>query len=890
MSDKIVITITDGNFEQGFDIKVDVGRNTDEQHGRLPPQPEIPALYRKNFSDGTLESDGKPRSNNYQTWVRAITHDTESLPIVSQNLYQNTTLLETKFTDWLSFADLGNIQTQIGRTIRPGSQPQVILQVPNDRILHRLPWHKWAWFNKHFPDTEIVLSRRAFKVKPFRGLRRVLVIVGTEITTDRNGNERRIDLTPDLKALQTNLMPVVANVDPLLQPSLKDLRAAIRTGKYHIIFYVGHSNGDDGSIGVNRQENITINDLNDEIRAAATNGLEMMLLNSCNGSEIAFRLSEWNVPYIIVMRERIANDVAVTFIEHFSQYLSEGHSLTKSVSKARQQLRNQEGVQRCASWMPMIFQSGIAPDYVPFPKLQVPKLRVKLLEIFRFLSKLYFWKKVAIVSLITLLTILITFYALVGIDNGKRNTPHSSATEITCNSNLKYLSCGQKSVLYENSKYFNEIERQNMEVMTSNNIDISRLKKVVENLELSWKSNQKNPEILIAWSNAKIKLAQWKAIEKNLPPPVVKTIAVLVPASLEDKYLPISLLAAVAEAQREWNNDLNSHSWSLEVLFGDDHNDPTISRTKVVKEILEKRMIVGTLGPYSSYVAEGILPQYKSISVLITGTSTAYELGKGNSSFIRTVNSNDVQADSIIEFLKHEKIKKIEMLHGTKIYSTTFAEKIKTKAENAGILFASAPLTKDSLSTIEVFRGINNRKSQVIILIPDAFTNRQDRENAHQIIIQNAGKTSIIGNEIVNEPWLYDQIKQTPELGKNLMFTLPWNDAVDKKNISLEKYNRAPQWWQNKNGQISHRTVLTYDAANVLIKSIDLAVKQEVSNLDIRAKLPTLIREVKHVGITGEITFDGNDRHESLQGLVQPVFDPSGKFVEFKAPKIANLS
>jgi hypothetical protein len=353
MSYKIVLRVSKGSFETGFEIRAKIEHKniifskSVKGHGRLNSNADIPTLYRKVFSDQTVKSNEEPRSS-YRAWgeetnygQRKISDDESPRKV---NLTTNSTRLENKIRNWFSFADLANIHTIIGK-IPSGSRPQIILEVPEDPIVQRLPWHMCDWIRQRFPDTEIVLSSRDFEVTPVRGRVRILVIAGTEGSIER-GN--RIDVEPDLQALR-NLKQTLGyeedddNFEILPQPPLAVLRSKIRNGRYNIIFYVGHSDGDNGSLKVNSTENITINNLEQEIRQAVRYGLKMMFLNSCNGNEIALTLSDFDVPYNVVMREQISNDTAVTFIEHCLIHLANGDSLTKSVAEARKELRSLEG-------------------------------------------------------------------------------------------------------------------------------------------------------------------------------------------------------------------------------------------------------------------------------------------------------------------------------------------------------------------------------------------------------------------------------------------------------------------------------------------------------------------------------------------------------------------
>ena len=191
------------------------------------------------------------------------------------------------------------------------------------------------------------------------------------------------------------------------------------------------------------------------------------------------------------------------------------------------------------------------------------------------------------------------------------------------------------------------------------------------------------------------------------------------------------------------------------------------------------------------------------------------------------------------------------------------------------------------MSPSNVIRNFKLHQSQILILCPDALIDPEDRENMKQIISINAGRIPIIGNEVVNEPWLFDQIEQEPDLGKNLILSLTWNENIDRVNLSPSAYHQIPKWWRDKNKLIPHRTVLTFDATNVLIKAIDLAIKSKITKDEyIKKNLPEMIRQVTSngmEGITGKITFKGSDRVENLRGFSKPKFDRNGKLTGYES-------
>jgi ABC-type branched-subunit amino acid transport system substrate-binding protein len=255
--------------------------------------------------------------------------------------------------------------------------------------------------------------------------------------------------------------------------------------------------------------------------------------------------------------------------------------------------------------------------------------------------------------------------------------------------------------------------------------------------------------------------------------------------------------------------------------------------------------------------------------------------------FFRTVNTNKVQASNIVKYLERKGIKRVYLLHGMKTFALTFKDELIKQCKDRQITVHSDGLSNSDLNPKSVLKKIKSYDSQLLILSPDGFVNKKDPENVHQIITNNAGAIPIIGNEVVNEPWLIEQVRQQPELGKNLTISLPWHKITDPNNPSSQSLNYSPDWWQDKNGEVSTRTVLTYDATNVLVEAIDMAVERQLldDDLKIRKEISKIIPTREFAGITGKITFANSERQEEMQGLVQAKFDDRGKFQGFEKPE-----
>ncbi len=761
---------------------------------------------------------------------------------------------------------------------------RLVIETSNTK-LQNLPWEKCAKLIRNLKKGDhhvsTMISRETIAHNyDWHDPLNVLVILG------RDDN---INTSKDLLKVQHHL-PSNSSLRILDKPKLSELIEDLYDRPQDIIIFAGHSmtNPDDrdGKIFINDTESLSINDIGNAFTTAIKQGgLKLLLLNSCEGMGLARRLTKSpelkgkSLPHIIVMRQRVSDTIAHEFLEHFLQFFFvQKHSLERSVTEARQRIEHHEKSSPGASSLPVLWGGTkvcplklVSPPVVSSQPSLVKRLMIAL-------DRPVFARK--LISTITLGSGLLVAALTWQLQQ------HSQPKYTPCDpaqQQLVYLSCGEKSVLKD--LHLDVKAKQGMQAFRAGNYQ-----QAVQYLNESWKIQQRNPEnnpeVLIALENAQIKLRQKRAADRREPMPIVKTIAVVIPATLEG-YLPIGLLAAVAQAQSRWNGDRH-HEWLLQVVIGNDYNDPDLAKSGVVREILQRPNILGVVGHYSSSITKEVLANYHSAeTVLISGTSTSTDLNSMSPFFFRTVNANNVQVSNIVQYLERKKIKRLYLLHGMKTFALTFKNELVRQCKDRQIVVHSDGLSDSDLNPKSVLKKIKSHDSQLLILSPDGFVNKKDSENVHQIIINNAGVVPIIGNEVVNEPWLIDQVRQQPELGRNLTISLAWHKATDVNNLAPQSLNFIPDWWQDKNGQISTRTVLTYDATNVLIEAINMAVERQLldDDLKIRKEIVKIIPTREFAGITGKITFNNSERQEQMQGLVHPRFDDRGKFQGFEKPE-----
>jgi hypothetical protein len=102
---------------------------------------------------------------------------------------------------------------------------------------------------------------------------------------------------------------------------------------------------------------LSIAELKYALQQSIASGLQLIIINSCNGLGLAAELISIQMPQAIVMRESIPDVVAQQFLKGFLTAFTSGKSLSLSVRLAREQLQGLEDRYPCASWLPVIFQN-----------------------------------------------------------------------------------------------------------------------------------------------------------------------------------------------------------------------------------------------------------------------------------------------------------------------------------------------------------------------------------------------------------------------------------------------------------------------------------------------------------------------------------------------------
>jgi ABC-type branched-subunit amino acid transport system substrate-binding protein len=323
------------------------------------------------------------------------------------------------------------------------------------------------------------------------------------------------------------------------------------------------------------------------------------------------------------------------------------------------------------------------------------------------------------------------------------------------------------------------------------------------------------------------------------------------------------MLKAVAFAQQQWNADTR-HTWKLQIVMVDDRNDRNYA-PKLAGNVLSRNLLAG-IGSYASEVTLPTKDIYqKNQTVLVAGTSTSTALTSTNPDnfFFRVCSSNKVSGKEIANYIKAHKYTRIALFHTS---GRTFSDSMTAalKANSQGVSIVEEFNFEGRGKAIDDLKRARLAGAQAIVLIPDAYTSdAPERDRLLSIIEANNGELPIIGNEVVKDQTLFDRFNAR-QLQK-LVISLTWHPSSYRNNTIVE-----PDFWGNK-AQLDHRIAMTYDAAQVLIQALD-RLPNDLKSSDARQQVQKIISSSTFnlPGITGEISFIGSDRSQSINSIVRP--------------------
>ncbi|OQW92717.1 MAG: hypothetical protein BWK78_00825 [Thiotrichaceae bacterium IS1] len=352
---QIILKLATGDFNQGFPqvaISAQPGQGSSTLlEGQLPPAPRLPSLY-KNWQHSYRLLISHPRR------LSRIKKVESSSPEECRQLAQ---ILRDEMNGWLNSAEFQPIKEQLKQLVMPlvDTEIQLIIQTA-DIELRRLPWHLWDLFPQNC-QVEVALSpldsaplvAPATAVSDSDRIRKVRILGILGDSTD-------IDVQADKKAFW-NLRGAYPH---FFEQPTRDKLMPHWEERWDILFFSGHSetqsDGQSGLLYLNPTEELSIHQIKDDLSKAIAQGLQLAILNSCDGLGLARELEELKIPYVVVWREPVPDLVAQKFLKYFLFEYAQGTSLPAAVWAARQRLQTEwteleQGLPG-ATWLPVICQ------------------------------------------------------------------------------------------------------------------------------------------------------------------------------------------------------------------------------------------------------------------------------------------------------------------------------------------------------------------------------------------------------------------------------------------------------------------------------------------------------------------------------------------------------
>lgn len=386
-------------------------------------------------------------------------------------------------------------------------------------------------------------------------------------------------------------------------------------------------------------------------------------------------------------------------------------------------------------------------------------------------------------------------------------------------------------------------------------------------LKQSWREDRKDPETLIYINNALLKSINAEYY----------TIAIVVPVrrnqdgSIFNANLAEELLRGIAQAQTEVNLSLITPNSSnkdfpgqelletkplkrkgLRVIIADDGNIKSYA-VKRANSLVAQPDILAVIGHYTSDMTVETVDIYdRNKLVAISPGSTTEELTrKPRKFFFRTAPTTSIEAEALVNQLISVDRKKVAVFYNPNSpFSASLWEEFKKQFEALGgttfRINNYYDLSKNNFNAPAAIQEVEKQGKIAILLIPDGQVT-SSLENAIEMIKANNDRNWIVGPWTLYETRILELAKKLKSV-KKLGISVFWHPLIsfDKKfPLNAEKL------W---GGPVNTRSALTYDAAQTLIKALE--IQQQPSREGMQQTLAS--PNFQASGATGIIEFDPN--------------------------------
>jgi branched-chain amino acid transport system substrate-binding protein len=830
----VILTIGEGNLETiGFPFTLRILRDDRLQRsfeGRLPAAPDLAADYPKwqqgyrHLSHPTLISIPKGQVTN----VGRI-----------DDCQAAAAALEASLNRWLMQGTVVNaLIVPLVQTLPQAKGLKFFIQT-SDPLLQRLPWQVWAFLAQTYPDVEVILSSdyRPSGVR-LKSPVRLLAIEG-----DTTGTQARLDLT----AIES--IPNI-QITQLKQPTQAALRDCLWDQSWDILLFMGHSRSADrtGEIQLNPTETLSLDELHEVLQYSVENGLQLAIVNSCDGVGIAAKLADLKIPYTIAMREAIPDVIAQTFLQTFLKTFSQGKSLHQSVNLARRKLQERQGQFPCASWLPVIYQNPAAPE-MRYPKPVTIGRQGK--------AFLY--------ACLGLLLALLFFVARQTIFPTNPPVNPAIATNQPPPIDERAIYNARRSLGEQRLGEYHQVDRLLGDYQEDeyNKNDIETLNAAHEAFQRqdypqaakqfsAFTQLHERPEISIYANNAMIHATQTKPIA---------TVAASVPIKGNNPGTAEEMLRGIAQAQQEQIK--NGHP--IEVMIVADgngeSNDIHDLMSLIAQHIVDDPEIKAVIGPNAADAAKTAASLYYNKLMMVTPTAFMAEFDGRGQYVYRMLPFRRELTQPLAQYVDR---------NGRK---DTIAICVDRRSPDNGELAAAFSETRHKTDSIQpciptlsvesLSSRLKDDRAQRILIAPH-IEHMSDAVNAVKV-------AKSLGLRLLGSPTFFADRMLQPRNAQSLegmVFYAPWSPTKAKiaKSMPFDQWKRHITW----------RTATSYDTFNTIATGLvkEFSQNQGTTRQGLSSFFQTCKSQTCHNGITGKIQFSSSgDRINEL---------PDGELLEIK--------
>lgn len=782
MGKLVVFEMGKGDFQVGFPVRIKIGEEgqppaVEINSETFPPAPKIPELY-KNWQ---LAYRQLGKSQRIILPKSEVTHVS-----TSDDFQQATAELKDNFSNWLYHPSMRRIEWQLLRMINTSEEVKFILQT-QDALIRRLPWHLWDFLQICYPHAEIALSAE-YEPSANRLKNRVKILVVL-------GNSAGINVQQDLNTI--SMLPGT-QIELLKEPTQREFIDKLRCKPWDMLFFAGHSYSQDddnsGIIQINQnQEILQLDNLYMSLRHAVTRGLKLAFFNSCDGMGLAKNLADVKIPYVIVMREPVPDQVAQNFLHYFLTAFSHGEPFYASIKQARERLQEElEDKYPCASWLPIVFQNPAAvalkwPKQRNFRKIALSGLAIIgiSLTLGKIVSEFMFWNRTSYGEKILV----------------KANQTVDKAAGVRAFSQKDYST----AVL----KFARSLEQ-----------------------------NRNDPETVIYQNNAEI------------GDRAAFSVAVSVPIG-NNPNIAQEILQGIAQAQTEVNHQGGIHGKALKIQLADDKNDINIAQ-EIAHKLVEHKEIIAVIGHNASDVSVVVAPIYQQGKlVMISSTSFSQKLTEVGSYIFRTTTNISYIAESLVSYiLKNSHTRNLAICVDKNAEDNrSFSQQIQTSVYKVDltqwqdtiykyegeIIDINCDFSDDKFNPEQMINLAVNKHINGLVLAPHV-----DRINkALDLAKANQGRLTLFAS-----PTLYTSVTLQARKDVNgMILSVPWHYLGIPGNPFARKAEKL--WGVN----VNWRTALSYDS----VIAIATALKKSNTREELQQTLKS--PDFSAYGATGTISF-----------------------------------